>query len=139
MDPASRAVVEVARTVLSELDLDLVLDRVIESARELTGARYAALGVLNDRKTELARFVTVGIDEATRTEIGPLPRGHGVLGELIRHPEPLRLGDVGSHPRSYGFPPSHPPMHTFLGVPVLIHGEPFGNLYLTEKKGGEFT
>ncbi len=135
-----RSMLEIVRGVLSELDLDTVLDRVLESARELTGARYAALGVLNDARTELARFVTAGIDDATRLEIGTLPRGQGVLGELINHPEPLRLDDVGKHPRSFGFPVGHPPMRTFLGVPIVIEGTPFGNLYLTEKaQGAEFT
>ncbi len=125
------------RGVLSELDLDVVLDRVLESARELTGARYAALGVLNDSRTELARFVTVGIDEVQRMQIGALPRGQGVLGELINQPVPLRLANVSGHPRSFGLPAGHPPMRTFLGVPILIDGTPFGNLYLTEKASGE--
>jgi signal transduction histidine kinase len=135
-ESTARSLLTIVRDVLSELDLDTVLDRVLESARELTGARYAALGVLNDARTELARFVTVGIDEDTRLEIGTLPRGQGVLGELISHPAPLRLTDVGRHPRSFGFPVGHPPMRTFLGVPVVIEGTPFGNLYLTEKAGG---
>jgi signal transduction histidine kinase len=139
-DRTARSLLEIVRGVLAELDLDAVLDRVLESARELTGARYAALGVLNDARTELARFVTVGIDEDTRLEIGSLPRGQGVLGELISNPAPLRLADVGKHPRSFGFPVGHPPMRTFLGVPILIEGTPFGNLYLTEKaEGVEFT
>ena len=139
MDDAVRGLLDVARGVLAELDLESVLDRVLQSALELTGARYAALGVLDESRTQLARFITSGIDDATRTNIGDLPRGHGVLGELIRHPVPLRLSDVGRHPRSYGFPPGHPPMRSFLGVPVLINGEPYGNLYLTEKRdGGQF-
>ena len=132
--------VRLARDVLSELDLEIVLRRVLESARELSGARYAALGVTDESRAELERFITVGVDDETRERIGDLPRGRGVLGELIAHPVPLRLGDVGDHPHSYGFPPGHPPMKTFLGVPVLIRGVPFGNLYLTEKTGGgEFT
>lgn len=139
-DRTARSLLEIVRVVLAELDLDAVLDRVLDAARELTGARYAALGVLNDTRTELARFVTVGIDEDTRMEIGSLPRGKGVLGELISNPAPLRLADVGKHPRSFGFPVGHPPMRTFLGVPILIEGTPFGNLYLTEKaQGEEFT
>ncbi len=89
-------------------------------------------------KKELERFLFVGIDEATRARIGPLPRGHGILGELIRNPEPLRLERISDHPRSYGFPAEHPPMTTFAGVPVMIRGEVFGNLYLTEKEGGTF-
>jgi len=139
-DRAARSLLEIVRGVLGELDLDAVLDRVLEAARELTGAHYAALGVLNESRTELARFVTVGIDEATRAEIGALPRGQGVLGELIEHPAPLRLEDVGKHPRSYGFPAGHPPMRSFLGVPIVIGGAPYGNLYLTEKAhGAQFT
>ena len=132
-----RGVLEVARGVLCELDLDAVLQRVVEAAREVSGASFAALGVLDRSRTELERFITVGIDEATRGGIGELPRGRGVLGELIANPVPLRLADVGAHAHSYGFPAEHPPMRTFLGVPVVVGGEPFGNLYLTEKAGGE--
>ena len=136
MDRTTRGILEVARTVLAELDLDVVLDRVLEAAQDLTEARYAALGVLNASRTELARFLTRGIDEQTHAAIGALPSGRGVLGVLIKDPAPLRFDDVGRHPRSYGFPAGHPPMHTFLGVPILIGEEPFGNLYLTEKAGG---
>ena len=136
MDRATQGILEVARGVLGELDLDVVLDRVLEAAQDLTEARYAALGVLNESKTELARFITRGIDEHTRATIGPLPRGRGLLGTLIDDPAPLRVSDVGEHPRSYGFPHGHPPMRSFLGVPITIAGEPFGNLYLTEKAGG---
>jgi signal transduction histidine kinase len=127
---------EVGRSIVSELDPETVLQRVLEAARDLTGAKYAALGVLNEEKTGLERFLNTGIDDATRREIGPLPRGRGVLGELIRNPRPLRLPDVGAHARSYGFPPGHPEMHTFLGTPVLVRGEAWGNLYLTEKAAG---
>jgi signal transduction histidine kinase len=130
--------IEVGRTLVSELDLEVVLRRVLEVARELTGARYAALGILDESKNGLERFITVGIGEETRREIGHLPRGHGVLGLLIDEPKPLRLADVGAHPRSYGFPLGHPPMRSFLGVPVMIRGEAFGNLYLTEKESGPF-
>ena len=136
MDRATQRILEVARSVLTELDLDVVLDRVLDAAQELTEARYAALGVLNKDASELARFITRGIDKTTHTAIGALPRGRGVLGVLIEAPVPLRLSDVEEHPRSYGFPPEHPPMKTFLGVPILIDGEPYGNLYLTEKAGG---
>ena len=122
---------------MSDLDVDVVLERVLEAACELTGARYAAIGVLDRARGELERFVTAGVDDPTRQQIGVLPRGRGVLGELIADPRPLRLGDVGAHPRSYGFPSGHPPMKTFLGVPVLVAGEPFGNVYLTEKRDGE--
>jgi len=131
-----RRLLEVGRALVAELDVEAVLRRILETARDLTGARYAALGILDSEKRELERFVFVGIDEETRRIIGPPPRGHGVLGELIRHPEPLRLRDVTQHPRSYGFPPGHPPMTTFLGVPITIRGEAYGNLYLTEKADG---
>jgi signal transduction histidine kinase len=137
MAESTRALIEVARTVLGELDLEVVLDRVLTSARDLTGARYAALGVLDESRRRLARFLTLGIDDETVATIGPFPTGRGVLGELITHPVPLRIDDVGSHPRSYGFPSGHPPMRSFLGVPVFVGGEPFGNLYLTEKAGAK--
>ncbi len=140
IDDQSRSLLEIAGSVLGELDLDIVVDRVLESARELTGAQYAALGVLSDSRMELDRFITVGIDDEARAVIGNLPRGRGVLGELIRNPVALRLAEVGEHPRSYGFPLGHPPMHSFLGVPVLVNAVPFGSLYLTEKEGGgQFT
>jgi signal transduction histidine kinase len=127
------------RVLTTELDERVVLDRVLEMAREITGARYAALGILNERHTELEQFLTAGVDEATHRAIGDLPRGRGVLGELIEHPQPLRLADVSQHPSSYGFPAGHPVMHSFLGVPVMIRGQVWGNLYLTEKAEGEFT
>src|SRR5579871_3938917 len=98
---ALRAVLDVAESVLAELDVEVVLGRVLEAARELTSARYAAVGVLDQERTQLERFITSGIDEATHSAIGHLPRGRGVLGELITHPHPLRLADVGAHPRSY--------------------------------------
>jgi GAF domain-containing protein len=129
-------VIDVGRVVLSELDEDVILDRVLETAQQLTGARYAALGVLDEPRAELERFVTRGIDPHDRGLIGDLPRGRGVLGVLIDQPEPLRLTEVGSHPHSYGFPPGHPPMSSFLGVPILIRGQAWGNLYLTEKQDG---
>jgi signal transduction histidine kinase len=140
MDQATQRVLMVARSVLEQLDVEEVLGRVLDAARELTGAQYAALGVLDPSREKLARFVTRGIDEAEHRAIGALPTGRGVLGELIRNPRPLRLADVGSHDYSYGFPVGHPPMSSFLGVPVVVRGEPYGNLYLTEKEGGaEFT
>ena len=132
-----RRLLEVGAVIVSELDLELVLRSVVEAACELTGARYGALGVLDRDREALERFIHHGIDEETRREIGTLPRGRGVLGELIREPVPLRLRDVGAHPHSYGFPPSHPPMRSFLGVPIAIRGEAYGNLYLTEKRGAE--
>jgi signal transduction histidine kinase len=127
---------EVGRGLVAELQLESVLDRLLETAGALTGARYAALGVLDADRVELARFITRGIDEDTHRAIGDLPRGRGILGVLISEPKPLRLDDVTADPRSYGFPVNHPPMHTFLGVPLIIRGEAWGNLYLTEKAGG---
>jgi len=128
--------IAVGRDLVSELDLDTVLDRLLATALDVTGARYAAVGVLDDDRRELARFITRGIDDDTRATIGDLPHGRGVLGVLITDPQPLRLDEVSAHPASYGFPPGHPPMTTFLGVPVTIRGEAWGNLYLTDKEGG---
>ena len=132
-----RLLLEIGTSIVAELDSEAVLRRVLDAGRELTGARYAAVGILDSERRELERFLTAGIDDATRRAIGDLPRGAGILGELIRHPEPLRLGDISEHPRSYGFPPEHPPMTTFLGAPVLVRGEAWGNIYLTEKEGGQ--
>ncbi len=131
-----RRLIDVGTDLLSELDVEVVLRSVVEAARELTGAEYAALGVLNPDHTELERFIYLGIDEETKQQIGALPRGRGVLGELIREPKPLRLADVNQHPHAFGFPPGHPPMHSFLGVPITVRDETFGNLYMTEKQGG---
>jgi signal transduction histidine kinase len=131
--------IDVGRGLLSELDLDALLARMLEVARELTGAQYAAVGIMDERREGLERFLTSGIPAAERAAIGDLPRGHGVLGLLIEDPHPLRLADVGAHPRSYGFPLSHPPMGNFLGVPILVRGEAWGNLYLTGKPDGDFT
>ncbi|HMN98300.1 MAG TPA: GAF domain-containing sensor histidine kinase [Miltoncostaeaceae bacterium] len=119
-----------------ELALDDLLTQIVQSARTVLGARYAALGVLDSTGTELARFVTAGMTEAQRDRIGPLPRGRGILGVLIRDARPLRLERLGDDPRSAGFPPNHPPMTSFLGVPIALRGEAFGNLYLTDKAGG---
>ena len=137
-DEATARLLEAGRTLVAELDLGVVLERLLELARELTGARYAAIGVLDERRRALERFLTTGVDAETHAAIGDLPRGRGILGLLIEDPRPLVLPDVGAHPRSYGFPAGHPPMTTFLGVPLLIRGEAWGNLYLTEKEGGEF-
>jgi signal transduction histidine kinase len=131
--------VDVGRSLVAELDLETVLRQVLDAARELTGARYAALGILDEDRHALERFVTAGIDEETKARIGDLPTGRGVLGVLIEDPRPLRLADVAHHASSYGFPMDHPPMTTFLGVPILIRGEAWGNLYLTEKEEGPFT
>lgn len=133
-----RELIEVGRSLVAELDQEVVMNRALEVACELTGARYAALGVLDANRVDLERFITRGIDEKTRAVIGALPRGRGVLGLPIEDPVPLRLADVGEHPRSYGFPPGHPPMGNFLGVPIVIRGQAWGNLYLTEKPGADF-
>jgi signal transduction histidine kinase len=132
-----RRLLDAGRALVSNLDLEAVLDGLLETAREMTGARYAALGTLDEARIGLERFVTRGIDPDTHRAIGELPSGRGVLGVLINEPHALRLDDVSTHPLSYGFPPQHPPMHTFLGVPVVIRGEVWGNLYLTEKAGAE--
>jgi signal transduction histidine kinase len=131
-----RRLLDVGRALVGELDPEAVLERILEEARELTGARYAAVGVLDETREKLERFLTVGVDAATHRAIGDLPRGRGVLGVLIDDPRPLRLTDVGEHPRSYGFPAGHPDMRSFLGVPIVVRGEAWGNLYLTEKEGG---
>ena len=132
-----RALVEAGMAITSELSLDAVLQRLVEAAAELTGARYAALGVIGPTGTQLERFLTTGIDAATHAAIGDLPRGQGILGVLIRDAESLRLHRISDDPRSVGFPPNHPPMSTFLGVPIHLRGVAYGNLYLTEKAGGE--
>jgi signal transduction histidine kinase len=135
-----RAVLDAAIAVTSELSLDAVLQRIVESAARLTGARYAALGVIDQSGTGLENFVTTGLDEDTVRRIGDPPHGRGILGVLIRDAEPLRLAEIASDPKSVGFPPNHPPMKSFLGVPVLLRGVAYGNLYLTEKAhGDEFT
>jgi signal transduction histidine kinase len=131
-----RCLLDAGRALVAERDVEAVLERILEAACEITGASYAALGVLNESRTELQRFLTRGIDPETYRAIGDLPHGRGVLGVLIEDPRPLRLADVTRHPHSYGFPAQHPPMHTFLGVPLVIRGAPWGNLYLTEKQGG---
>ncbi|MFJ9427753.1 GAF domain-containing protein [Streptomyces sp. NPDC101249] len=123
-------------TVGRELDLSQVLRRIVETAVVLVDAEYGALGVISAERESLSEFLTVGMDDAQVARIGALPEGHGILGELIRHPEPLRLAEISDHPASYGFPAGHPPMHSFLGVPIRVRDEVFGNLYLTEKRGG---
>jgi signal transduction histidine kinase len=137
-EPRLRELIDVGRSLVAELDPEVIFQQVLEVACELTGARYAALGVLDEERHELERFITHGVDEETRRAIGSLPRGRGVLGLLIEQPRPLRLSQVGRHPRSYGLPPGHPPMTNFLGVPVMIRGHAWGNLYLTEKSSGDF-
>jgi signal transduction histidine kinase len=133
-----RRLIAVGRTLTSQLDLEAVLGEFLEVAREITGAKYAALGILDDDRRGIENFLATGFDDETREAIGELPRGRGVLGLLIEEPKPLRLNDVGAHPRSFGFPPGHPEMRTFLGVPIVIRDEVYGNLYLTEKASGPF-
>ena len=132
-----RALVEAGVALTSELSLDALLQRLVEAAAELTAARYAALGVIDRSGSELERFLTTGIDADTHAAIGDLPRGRGILGVLISEDAPLRLHDLGQDARAVGFPPNHPPMRTFLGVPIHLRGIAYGNLYLTEKAGGE--
>lgn len=133
-----RRLIDVGAGVVSNLDTDSLLEQIVMEAREITGAKYAALGVLNADRDGLERFVTNGIDEATKSKIGDLPKGLGVLGVLIKDPRPIRLHRVADHAESFGFPPNHPPMESFLGVPVIIDGDAYGNLYLTDKQGGDF-
>ncbi|MET9292180.1 GAF domain-containing protein [Streptomyces sp. NPDC003077] len=128
---------EAMRTVGAGLDLHITLDRIVQTAAELADARYAAIGIIDDAREGLSDFVTYGVNGATHERIGKLPNGHkGLLGALVHDPRPLRLADLTMDPRSAGFPPGHPPMRTFLGVPISVQGEIFGNLYLTEKRGG---
>src|SRR3954462_11833877 len=138
-EPRLRRLLDVGRSLIAELEPETVLQRLLAVAREITGASDAAIGVLDEQRQGLERFLTSGIDEETHREIGDLPRGRGVLGVLIEGPRALRLDAVGPHPRSYGFPPGHPPMRTCLGTPIIIRGEAWGNLYLTEKDEGSFT
>jgi signal transduction histidine kinase len=136
-----RLLLDAVVALAADLSLDSVLSRIVAIASRLVGARYAALGVLREGPgRRLRTFVHHGIDEDTVVKIGDLPAGHGLLGLIIDRPEPLRLHDISQHPASYGFPAHHPPMHSFLGVPIRIRGHVFGNLYLTEKAGGaDFT
>lgn len=129
------ALLDAVLAVGSDLELDVVLRRIVESAVALVDAEYGALGVLGEEEG-LGQFITVGIDDETVARIGPYPRGRGILGLLIREPHPLRLADLGQHPESSGFPAHHPPMRTFLGAPVRVRDQVFGNLYLTNKRGG---
>lgn len=133
----ARALLDAVTAISSDLDLHSVLERIIGSAAELTGARYGALGVIGGEDDALVEFITTGMDDNTRSLIGDLPAGRGILRLLIDEPETLRLEDLSAHPTSYGFPPNHPPMQTFLGVPVRIRGTVFGNLYLTQKADGQ--
>jgi len=132
----TKALIEAGIALTSELSLDALLRKLVETAAALTGAQYAALGVLGPSGSDLERFVTTGLDDEARAAIGELPRGGGILGVLIREQQTLRMHDLHDDPRSVGFPPNHPPMQSFLGVPVRLRGTVYGNLYLTEKAGG---
>ena len=132
-----RQLLDAVLTIGSDLDLETVLRRIVESAVGLVDARYGALGVLDETGALLSQFLTVGLDDQTYRAIGNLPEGHGILGLLILDPRPIRLPDLHEHPDSYGFPPNHPPMKSFLGVPVRVRDQVFGNLYLTDKTTAE--
>jgi signal transduction histidine kinase len=129
-----RQLLDAVMTIGADLDLHTVLQHIVDAATSLADARYGALGILDPDRTYLVEFLTVGIDEASRARIGDPPLGHGILGLLIAEPKPIRLDDLHQHPDSYGFPPGHPAMRSFLGVPVMVRGEVFGNLYLTDKR-----
>ena len=131
-----RVLVDAGIALSSELSIDALLQQLVETAAQLTGAQYAALGVIDQTGTGLERFLTTGLDAETHAAIGELPKGRGILGVLIRDAKPLRLDTLGGDTRSVGFPAHHPPMQTFLGVPILLRGVAYGNLYLTEKEGG---
>ncbi len=123
--------------IFSEHELEAVLQRVADAAREVVGARYAAIGVLDPEGSSLAQFVTSGLSDAERARIGRLPGGRGLLGVVMRERRPIRTADVNRHPDRYGFPPHHPPMTSFLGVPIVARGQVFGQLYVTEKIGAD--
>jgi signal transduction histidine kinase len=136
-DPRLERLIFATSALITELSLDGVLQRVVQVAAEVIGGHYAAIGVLAPDGRVLESFTTHGISDEVRARIGPLPRGHGILGLVIRDPRPIRLPDLTKHPDSYGFPPHHPPMHSFLGVPIVGRRGVFGNLYLTEKIDAE--
>ena len=138
-DHRLQALLDAGVAIASGLELDEILPRLVQTACDLTGARYGALGVLDESGNRLAQFITAGLGDEEREAIGDLPTGKGILGVLITDARPLRLAEIGSDPRSVGFPPNHPPMRNFLGVPVIAGGSVFGNLYLTEKRDGDFT
>lgn len=135
-DPRLSSLLDAVAAAAEGLDLDRVLERIVSEACALVEARYGALGVLDDTGTRLAAFVHRGVDAATAAAIGPLPTGRGLLGHLIRDPRPLRLADMAAHHASSGLPPGHPPMRSFLGAPIVVQGDVFGNLYLAEKADG---
>jgi len=134
-----QALVGAVLLIAEDLELPTVLRTIVQTAVDTVEARYGALGVLDETGSGLAEFVHVGMSPEQVAAIGRLPEGRGMLGLLIKQPEPLRLADISEHPQRSGFPPGHPPMSSFLGVPVMVNGHPYGNLYLTEKRGGPFT
>jgi GAF domain-containing protein len=136
-DAALRRLLDAGRAVISALDAEAVLERVLATAAEVTGARYAALGILDEQRSALERFVTHGVPASVHAAIGERPHGRGLLGAVISDPRPIRTDSVARDPHAYGFPAGHPEMGTFLGVPVLIRGEAWGNLYLCDKTDGE--
>ena len=140
-DPAKlRRVLEATLLLEADLELPILLRHVIHEARSITNARYGAIGVLNDDRTALVEFITSGLTDDEELLIGARPTGRGVLGLLIADPKPLRMPQIGCHPESFGYPPHHPPMKSFLGVPIKVRNEVYGNLYLTDKIGwSEFT
>jgi signal transduction histidine kinase len=124
---------EAALSLTTELDMGHVLQKVVDLSRSLVNAKYAALGVLDDAGDSIEQFITAGIDPVQRAQMGELPRGHGLLGALIKEGKPIRIPEIGDDPRSVGFPPNHPPMHSLLGVPIRSKGHVIGDLYLTDK------
>jgi GAF domain-containing protein len=137
-DPAKlRRLVDAVLMIESKVELPILLSRLVEEARSLVHATYGALGVLNKARTGLEQFLTVGLSQAEEAEIGLRPNGSGVLGLLITEPESLRLDNLAEHPDSYGFPDNHPPMKSFLGVPIRVREAVYGNLYLTDKQGAD--
>jgi signal transduction histidine kinase len=137
-DPAKlRRLMDAVLMIEADVELGVLLRHLVEEACDLVDARYGALGVLNEARTGLEQFLTVGLSESEERRIGPRPTGRGVLGLLITDPEPLRLHDLGDHGESYGFPAHHPPMTSFLGLPVRVRGDVYGNLYLTDKQSAE--
>jgi signal transduction histidine kinase len=132
-----RQLLDAVMAIGTDLDLPAMLRRITQVSADLVDARYGALGVLDETGTALSQFITVGIDDRTHRAIGALPEGHGILGLLIRDAKPIRLPDLSEHPDSFGFPPNHPAMRSFLGVPIVLRDKVFGNLYLTEKTSAE--
>jgi len=131
-----QALVQASLALTTEPSLERVLQKIAEVARDVLRARYAALGVIDERGTGLSQFLTAGIDEAGKAAIGPLPTGQGVLGLMIRERRPIRIRRLAAHPQPAGFPANHPTMESFLGVPIMVRDKAYGNLYVTEKQGG---